>query len=160
MTEYKPVTRKLCKPCRLLYNQYVLTEAYTHQLTPLSPRAMRKRLLDKHCPAYAIVHEGRFAGFYQVQPFRSQEGARATGEITLYLAPGACGKGLGKQALTHLEESAKKAGYHTLIAVLDGENARSEALFTRADYVLCGRLQEVGFKFGRYHDTLYYQKLL
>ena len=81
-------------------------------------------------------------------------------EITVYLKPGDTGKGIGTQAVRHIEAIAKTRAIHSLIAVICGENTQSIRLFEQNGYHQCARYREIGQKFGRMLDVCCYQKIL
>ena len=79
----------------------------------------------------------------------------------MYLAPGWTGRGLGKLLLTTLLARCADAGARQMIAVIadSGEDA-SAALHRGCGFTHAGRLAEVGFKHGRWVDTVLMQREL
>jgi phosphinothricin acetyltransferase len=59
-----------------------------------------------------------------------------------------------------LEEEAGKQNFHTLVASISSDNEHSIKLFERNGYFLCARFKEVGIKFAKVLDLLYYEKIL
>ena len=76
----------------------------------------------------------------------------------MYLKQGFTGKGIGKTAITYIEDIAKKTGLKNLVAVITGENTSSIKLFEKAGYFKVGHLINIGEKFGRSLDVISYQK--
>ena len=58
---------------------------------------------------------------------------------------------------TLLERSAER-GFRTMIAVIGGADPASIALHSAVGFVEVGRLRRVGFKFGRWLDSVYMQR--
>lgn len=160
--DFSLFTEALLPEATALYNHYVLTTPYTHRLTPVAPEEMRDILHISH-PVYrsfALTEQGEFIGYAGFSQFRQQEGAARTAELSLYLKPAFARRGFGAQALLKLEQEAAKAGMHVLLAVLDECNFSSRRLFEKAGYQVCGQLRHTGFKFGRYRNTIYLQKVI
>ena len=70
------------------------------------------------------------------------------------------GRGLGSALLEPLLESARERGLHAIIAAIDAENVASIRLHARFGFEQVGLFRQVGFKFGRWLDVLYMERLL
>lgn len=102
---------------------------------------------------------GEVVGFAYVAPWRPKSAYRYTVENTVYLAPGATGRGIGAALLTELIDRAVAAGCRQMIAVIaDTGSPASAGLHRRLGFVDAGRLHAVGFKLGRWIDTLLMQR--
>lgn len=145
-----------------VYNYYIRNTTATFHINEITPEDMRDILYsgDPRFPAYAIMEGDKFCGYCLLARFKKREAYDGTAEITIYLKPGCQGRGIGSRAAADLEEIARGIGFHTLLAVISGENNASIGLFSRMGYNKCAHLKEVGLKFGRKLDIVYYQKLL
>lgn len=103
---------------------------------------------------------GTLAAFGTYGAFRGWEGYRFTVELSVYVARPFRGRGLGLAVMREIEARARKQGLHVLVGCIDGGNVASVRLHERAGYAFCGRLPETGFKFGRFRDILFYDKIL
>ena len=93
--------------------------------------------------------------------FIGQPAYRHTVEDSVYLAPGWTGRGLGRLLLTTLLTQSAAAGARQMIAVIsDSGEAASAALHRSCGFADAGRLVAVGFKHGRWVDTLLMQREL
>lgn len=99
-------------------------------------------------------------GFATYGPFRSFPAYKYTVEHSVYVHRDHRGRGIGTALLRHLVARAVSQGYHTMIGVVDGENTASVLLHERLGFVRSGIIKEVGFKFGRWLDVVFYQRLL
>jgi phosphinothricin acetyltransferase len=70
------------------------------------------------------------------------------------------GAGLGKLLLEELIRVAREQGKHALIAAIDADNSASIAIHVKRGFSLVGTLPEVGFKFGRWLNLVFYQLTL
>ncbi len=103
---------------------------------------------------------GGIAGFASYFQFRGGPGYSRTMEHTIILAPAARGRGLGRALMTVLAEHARGRGMHQLIGGLSGANRAAIAFHARLGFIEVGRIGEAGWKFDRYHDLVFMQKIL
>lgn len=107
-----------------------------------------------------IEEDGAVVGFAYSTAFRPRPAYARTKETSIYLAPDAVGRGLGRLAYTHLLDLLRADGMHVAVAVVAVPNPASIALHEALGFELVGTLREVGRKFDRWVDTRWYQLLL
>jgi phosphinothricin acetyltransferase len=91
--------------------------------------------------------------------FRPRPAYAGTKEVSVYLAAEARGMGVGRALYTELlARLDARPDVHTLVAVIALPNDASIALHRALGFEEVGVLREVGFKFGRYVDTAWYQR--
>jgi len=100
---------------------------------------------------------GELLGFATYGTFRAYPAYKYTVEHSVYVAPQMRGQGLGKQLLAEIVSAANDAGMHAIIGAIDADNEASIALHKKAGFKLVGMLPEVGFKFGRWLNLVFYQ---
>jgi L-amino acid N-acyltransferase YncA len=93
-------------------------------------------------------------------PFRAWPAYKYSVEHSVYVHKDARGRGLGRMALVALIAAAEAGGYHTMIAGVVADNTASLALHRSLGFVEVARFREVGFKFGRWLDLCFLQKML
>lgn len=99
-------------------------------------------------------------GFASFGTFRDRPAYARTVEHSLYVAAAARGRGIGRILLDALVEHARARGLHAMIGGVDAANEGSLAFHHGAGFVEVGRLREVGWKFDRWLDLVFMQKLL
>ncbi len=109
---------------------------------------------------FVIKDNDDIAGYCLLGSYKSRCGYAQTAEITIYLKPEFCGKGIGSKAITFIDQFAKNHNIHVIIAGVCTENKSSMQMFLKNGYEQCAWFKQVGFKFGRYLDTAYFQKVL
>ncbi|WP_105567111.1 GNAT family N-acetyltransferase [Microbacterium halophytorum] len=120
----------------------------------------RCRDLEAHGLPFLVAedHTG-VVGFAYVAPWRPKAAYRHTVEDTIYVAPSAAGRGIGKALLSVLIERAGVAGCRQMVAVVvDTGNPASAELHRRLGFEDVGRLKEVGFKHDQWLDTVLMQR--
>lgn len=93
-------------------------------------------------------------------PFKKRECYDRTVELGAYLKPQFTRRGLGTQAVRHLEQVAAATGRKMLVASISGENTASLELFRKLGYEQCAHLKRIGEKWGRALDVVFFQKSL
>jgi phosphinothricin acetyltransferase len=104
---------------------------------------------------------GEVIGFAYVAPWREKSAFKKTVENSVYLRPGAIGKGHGKALLKELIRLSTESGIKEIIAVISDSGAEASiALHKNLGFEQQGHLGKVGFKFGRWLGTVLLQKSL
>ena len=147
---------------RAIFNHYVERSSATFR-TVLETEAERRAWFDarnERYPALAAESEGEVIGWASLSPWKATGGYRHTVELSVYLREDACGKGLGKQLLAGLIERGRAAGHHVMIGGACTEQTASVRLHLAMGFTQVAHLREVGFKFGRWLDVAYFEKVL
>jgi L-amino acid N-acyltransferase YncA len=105
--------------------------------------------------------DGRLAGYAYAALYRARPAYRHTVEDSVYLAPWARGRGVGRSLLDAVIGGARTAGAHQMVAVIgDSANLHSVRLHRACGFLEVGVLREVGFKLDRWLDTVLMQRRL
>lgn len=104
-----------------------------------------------------VVESAAVVGYAYSTSFRPRPAYARTRETSVYLAPDAVGRGLGRLAYTHLLDLLRADRMHCAVAVVAEPNPASVALHESLGFELVGTLREVGRKFDRWIDTRWYQ---
>ena len=147
-----------------IYAHHVRTGVATFELTPpdRSEWLQRLRAVTAHgLPFLTATLDGEVAGYAYCAPWKTRPAYRHTVEDSVYVAPQAVGRGVGGRLLDALLEECAQSGIREVIAVIvDADGAASLALHRDRGFVDAGRLTAVGFKHGRWLDTLLLQRSL
>jgi L-amino acid N-acyltransferase YncA len=145
-----------------IFAHYVTASVSTFEETPPTVAEWENKLsgLSELGLPFLVVEAGRgVAGYAYAVPWRPKPAYRYTVEDSVYLAPGWTGRGLGRLLLTALLAHCSRAGARQMIAVIaDGGAGASIALHRACGFTDAGRLAAVGFKHGRWIDTLLLQR--
>jgi L-amino acid N-acyltransferase YncA len=145
-----------------IYNPYVLNSTCTYQTEPDTLEARLKWLAARTAlhPAVVAEERGHVIGWGSLSKFRERSAYDRTVENAVYVAEEHHRRGVGSALLAELIRLGVAAGHHSIIAVIDAEQPVSIALHARAGFAQVGRLREAGFKFGRWLDVEYMQRML
>lgn len=147
-----------------IYAHHVRTGVATFELTPPDASEWLRRLQSvtgDGLPFLTATLDGRIAGYAYCAPWKVRPAYRHTVEDSIYVAPDAVGSGVGGRLLDALLTDCEGAGVREVIAVIvDADGAASLALHRNRGFVEAGRLTAVGFKHGRWLDTLLLQRSL
>lgn len=109
---------------------------------------------------FFVAADQSLLGFASYAQFRGGIGYAHAMEHTVMLAPDARGRGIGRALMSRVEDHARVAGAHVMIAGISGENAGGRAFHLALGYRQIATLSEVGYKFGRWMDIVLMQKFL
>jgi phosphinothricin acetyltransferase len=147
-----------------IYAHHVRHGLASFEETPPDLAVMTRRrqtLLDRGLPYLVAEIDGRLCGYAYVGPYRSRPGYRHTLENSVYVDPGFERRGAGALLLAELIRLAAGQGYRRMVAVIgDSANLASIRLHERQGFRRVGTLTSVGFKFGRWVDSVILERAL
>ena len=150
---------------REIYAHAVQHGTGTYELDAPDVAEMTRRfahITRNNFPWLVAEEGGALLGYAYASPFRTRPAYRWAIEDSVYVAPEAKGKGVGKALLLELLERCESLGFHQMIAVIgDGKgNKGSVALHQSTGFAHSGTIAGSGFKFGQWIDTVIMQKTL
>ncbi|MCR5878830.1 GNAT family N-acetyltransferase [Phenylobacterium sp. J367] len=147
-----------------IYGHHVLHGFGTFEMTPPDAAEMdrRRAAIAAHGLPYMVAELGkRVLGYAYASPFRPRPGYRFTVEDSVYVAPDAIGRGVGRAALASVLDQCTALGLRQVVAVIgDSGNEASIGLHRALGFEDAGVLRHVGFKHGRWVDIVMMQKSL
>jgi phosphinothricin acetyltransferase len=157
----KPLTTAQLPEILAIFNDAIVN---TTALYDYEPRTIEKvnqwyeMHLQNDFPMMGAFDEaGTLLGFAAYGSFRPHDGYKFTFEHSVYVRTNARGRGIGKTLLIALIEEAQKRPVHSLIGVIDADNAVSIHLHEKLGFNFCGKIPQSGFKFNRWLDIVFYQ---
>ena len=150
-----------------------ITQIYAHavrhgtasfELEPPDEAEMARRqraLFDGGYPYLVAESGGAVLGYAYAGPYRARPAYRFSVENSVYVAPDAHRRGIGRLLLDRLISDCEARGYRLMIAVIgDSAQAPSIELHRAAGFKLVGAFKGVGYKFDRWLDTVLMQRPL
>lgn len=145
-----------------IYNHYVGSSTATYQTRPMSPQE-RVAWFARHDGLHPVIVaevDGTIVGWASLGEFHKREAYRNTVESSVYVRHDRRRLGIGKALLAEIILQARVIGHHTIVALIDSEQAASIVLHEHAGFARVGRLHQVGYKFGRWLDVIYMQLMI
>jgi L-amino acid N-acyltransferase YncA len=147
-----------------IYADAVKNGTATFEIEPPDEAEMARRqqaLIANNYPYVVAERSGVVAGYAYASHFHTRPAYRWSIEDSIYVDPQFHAQGLGRLLLARLIADAEARGFRQMIAVIgDSANAASIALHAAAGFRLIGTLKSVGFKHGRWLDTVVMQRAL
>jgi phosphinothricin acetyltransferase len=120
----------------------------------------RKNMVKHRLPHLVADHDGQVIGYAYAVPFRKRPAYRYAVKHSIYVHPDHLNAGVGRRLLPALIEACTAAGYRQMIAYVDVANLPSQHLHEMFGFERAGLLKAVGFKYGRWTDSLLMQRAL
>jgi phosphinothricin acetyltransferase len=114
------------------------------------------KVWDAAHPELRLVAErdGTVVGWAALSPASPRRCYRGVGEVSVYVAKGARGAGLGRSLLERLVERSEQAGYWTLTAGVFPENEPSLRLHEACGFRTVGIRERLGESGGVWRDVV------
>lgn len=152
-----------------IYQYYVEKTAITFEWTVPGLEEFRERMIRtmKKYPYIVAETDGRIVGYAYAGPFVGREAYDWSVEMTIYLDHEARHKGLGKRLYGVMENILKAMHVLNLYACIgypkveDAYLTKNSARFhEHLGYRMAGQFHDCGFKFGRWYDMVWMEKMI
>lgn len=150
-----------------IYARSVMEETASFELSAPDTAEMakrRKERLDAGMPYLVAEAEGKVVGYAYAGPFHARPAYQWTIENTVYVDPAAQRRGVARALMVRLIADCTKHGFRQMIAVIavdrGAESTASVLLHKALGFTYCGRNRSVGYKHGKWLDTLHLQLAL
>lgn len=164
------ITLVACDPAHLdditrIYGHAVRHGSASFETEPPTVDEMQRRWQALREAGYpylvALQADGRVAGYAYASAYRARPAYGATVENSVYVDPALHGRGVGLALLQALVQACERGPWRQMVAVIgDSANLPSRRLHKAAGFTLVGTLRSVGFKHGRWLDTVLMQRAL
>jgi L-amino acid N-acyltransferase len=147
-----------------ILNEAIANSTALYDYKPRTADNMASWFATKRANGFPVVgyedEAGKLLGFASYGSFRAFPAYKYTVEHSVYVETGSRGLGLGRKLLEAIVAEAEKNGMHTVVGAIDQANAASIALHASLGFEHCGTVRQAGFKFGRWLDVAFMQRLL
>ena len=147
-----------------IYGHHVINGLASFELDAPTLDEMRRRydeLRDKGFPYLVAERGGAVLGYAYAGAYRARPAYRFSVENSVYIDPAARRSGVGKALLQALLAECERMGFRQMIAVIgDSANLDSIGLHAACGFERIGTLASIGWKFGRWVDSVLMQRAL
>lgn len=159
----RPVTAQDSEAIATIYNHYVTETIVTFEEEPVTPVEIARRIEEVTAtPLPWLVAErgGAIVGYAYATKWRPRRAYRYSAEVTVYTAPELGGQGIGSLLYQRLLPALRERGVHAAMGGIALPNAASIGLHEKFGFKKVAHFEEAGFKFNRWIDVGYWQRLV
>jgi phosphinothricin acetyltransferase len=172
VVETDPMNGLTIRPCEQgdiaaiteIYSNHVFHSLATFECEPPGREEMTMRwrsALERGFPYLVAERQGEVVGYAYAGPYRARPAYRYAVENSVYVRADSARQGIGLTLLQALIQECEQKDFRQMIAVIgDSANYASIGLHERLGFRMVGVLRSVGFKFGRWVDTVLMQREL
>lgn len=148
--------------CLAIYRPFVETSHTTFETEVPSIDEFARRIESTLSMRPWIVAEenGKIAGYTYSSPIKDRVAYQWSVEVAIYVAEGMRGRGVGRALYEALFRCLAGQGFVNAIGIIALPNDASIRLHESLGFVKISHLKEIGFKFGKWHDSAWWQKRL
>src|SRR5688572_10167532 len=131
LTDIRPATAADVDAITEIYADAVMSGTASYELQPPTRAEMAERfatLSSGQFPYLVAEHDGLIVGYAYAGPFRPRPAYRFVVENSVYVAPQAKGKGIGRLLLDRLVATAAALGFRQMIAVIGDGSPKSPSV--------------------------------
>lgn len=145
-----------------IYAHYVRETTTSFEYDPPNAEEMARRMTAAPQLPWLVCTgaDGAVCGYAYAAPMGERPGYNWSAAVSIYVARQGRGAGVGRRLYTALERLLAAQGYRLMVAIISIPNPDSEAFHRRMGFAPAGRLEHVGYKFGKPLSTGYYCKAL
>ncbi|MDO5290833.1 MAG: GNAT family N-acetyltransferase [Pseudomonadota bacterium] len=147
-----------------ILNEAIVTSTALYDYAPRPLDSMRGWFEAKAARGFPVIGAvdgaGTLMGFASYGPWRNFPAYKYSVEHSVYVHRDHRGKGLARQLMQALIDAARAQGLHVMVGAIDAANTASMALHEQLGFTHAGTVRQAGFKFGRWLDVAFYQRIL
>ena len=147
-----------------IFNEAIANSTALYDYRPRTRESMSGWWEAKARGKYPVIgiesDAGELQGFASYGPFRAWPAYKYSVEHSIYIDARHRGRGLGSALLPAIVAAAERQDFHMIVGGIDAANATSIRLHTKFGFEHAGTVRQAGFKFGRWLDLAFYQRIL
>ena len=147
-----------------IFNEAIVNTTALYDYQPRTSAMMEAWFETKVKNNYPVIgaenEAGELMGFATYGTFRAFPAYKYTVEHSVYVDARFRRQGVGRRLLAEIIAGAEAQEYHCMVGVIDSANEGSIKLHEELGFKRCGDIAQAGFKFGRWLDLVFYQRIL
>jgi phosphinothricin acetyltransferase len=146
-----------------IYNHYITQTFITFEEEEVSTAEINRRIQDvqlSSLPWLVTESDGTVVGYAYADKWKGRYAYRFSAEVTVYIDPDYVGHGIGSKLYSRLLPTLVDSGIHVAIGGIALPNQASVGLHEKFGFIKTAHFKEVGYKFNRWIDVGYWQRIL
>jgi phosphinothricin acetyltransferase len=146
-----------------IYNHYITQTIITFEEEAISFSEIHQRIQEvqsSSLPWLVAEHAGEIVGYAYASKWRGRYAYRFSTEVTVYVASDRIGHGIGSKLYNQLLPELRYNDIHAVLAGIALPNEASVLFHEKFGFTEVAHFREVGFKFNRWIDVGYWQRIL
>ncbi len=143
-----------------IYAHYVYRTSITFVAEAPTAADFVARISDPRFPFLVAERNERVVGFIYASTFRTKAAYRWDVELSIYLAPGIEGQGIGSELMAECLEILTRQGFQNVYSCITLPGDRSVNLHKKFGFQELGVFPRTGYKMGQWHDVIWMGKAL
>jgi len=147
-----------------IFNEAIANSTALYDYEPRTSQSMVGWFQAKEAGRFPVIgavsSTGQLLGFASYGTFRAWPAFKYSVEHSVYVHKDHRGRGIGRDLLERLIAAAMEQQYHLMVGAIDLDNAGSIALHEKLGFAHAGTIRQAGFKFGKWLDFAFYQRVL
>lgn len=158
----RPARREDASALLAIYAPYITDSTVSFELTVPTEAEFAARIeqISQSYPYLVCEADGEIAGYAYAAPFAERAAYQHSADLSLYIAPNYKRRGIGRMLYDALFEALRRQGVHMVYAVITGENEDSLRMHTALGFSEVGHIHQAGYKFNRWIDVIWMEKML
>ena len=143
-----------------IYNHYIRDSIATFETESVTEAEIAERIAETRelgLPWKVAAEDGAVLGYAYASRWKGRCAYRYSVESTVYLAPSATRRGIGRSLYAAMLEEVRALGMHVAIGGISLPNEASVRLHEVLGFRKIGQFEEIGYKFDRWIDVGYWQ---
>ena len=144
-----------------IYNFYVLKTHHTFETEPITSGEMQNRIgeIIKNYPYFVAEENEEILAFAYAAKYKPRSAYKHSVEVSVYVKSGIKGKGFGTKLYEKLFDELRQSDVHAIIAGIALPNEASIKLHENFGFEKVAHFREVGFKFDKWIDVGYWERI-
>ena len=144
-----------------IYNHYIATSTITFEEQPVAAAEMANRIREAQSLPWLVAEKaGEILGYAYASKWKGRAAYKFSAEVTIYVRQGLGHCGIGAQLYSQLLPALKARGMHAVIGGVALPNDASLRFHQKFGFEQVAHFKEVGFKFDRWIDVTYWERIL
>ncbi|WDI31748.1 GNAT family N-acetyltransferase [Hyphococcus flavus] len=162
---FRPATVDDARGINAVYNPFIRESTVTFETVEHTADQRKNWLVEREGdPRYPVIvaedEDAQICGFSSASPFDQRAGYATSVKTSIFVDPGSHGKKIGRGLYATLFQALESTDLHRAYGLVAAPNPASAALHQQFGFVHISTLNQVGRKFGRFIDVMWFEKRL